>query len=243
METNKSIVRKNRVKWKTLPAGAGRKQVDTLLSLGDNELLDFYNDSIRYWEKERGWEYDKYASQFSARSILEIGSGLGYDGITYSKSAECWTFCDIIPENIQLVRRIARLMDVSNVKYQTIEDFIHHDYGDQYNGFYAHGVLHHVPFEIAKKEVSNIDRYLTRGAKVVLLMYPYERWVLCGKPSFEEFGTMTDGEGTPWAEYYDDQKIKALFGDSYKLESSINWGHQNAEFVNFELIKLGKSDG
>jgi SAM-dependent methyltransferase len=209
METE--ILNSNLVKWKTLPAGEGRRHVEQLLLMEDNDLLNFYNQSIAFWNRERGWEYEKYSKIFSGFSILEIGSGLGYDGMTFSKHAKKWTFCDIIPENIRFIQRISKLLQIKNVEFQILEDVLNHDHGESYDGFYAHGVLHHIPFLMAKKEVENINKYLNPGAKVVLLMYPVERWELCGKPPFEEFGTMTDGEGTPWAEYYDEKKVQDLF--------------------------------
>lgn len=235
---DRDILNSNLVKWETLPAGQRRESVAKLLSIETEDLVAFYQNCIVFWEKERGWEYEKYSEMFSDRSVLEIGSGLGYDGITYSKSVRKWTFCDIIPQNIEFVRRIAGHLDVRNASFQLIEDVIGHDFNELFDGFYAHGVLHHVPFELAQQEVKNIDRFLRSGSKLVLLMYPYERWKICGKPPFEEFGCITDGEGTPWAEYYDETKIQELFGDGYELEDCMKWGHQNAEFVNFELSKI-----
>lgn len=234
---NTCILKMNKHKWKTLPAGGGRQTIDYFMSLNDNELLKIYNKSIAFWKKERGWEYEKYSKLFTGASVLEIGSGLGYDGITFSKKVNKWTFCDIISNNIEFIKRIAHLFKINNVDFQVIEDIFNHDYLGLFDGLYAHGVLHHVPFEIAKKEVANIDQYLKSGARVVLLMYPIERWEICGKPSFSNFGKMTDGEGTPWAEYYDERKIVNLFGPEYVLENTTKWGHESSEFVNFELQK------
>ena len=233
----KDIIGLNLVKWQTLPAGQRRESVGRLLSLESEDLLSFYRDCIVFWEKERGWEYEKYSGTFLGRSVLEIGSGLGYDGITYSKSVQKWTFCDVIPQNLAFVSRITEELGVQNTACQIIEDVAGHDFGEQFDGFYAHGVLHHVPFEIAQQEINNIDRFLRVGSKVVVLMYPYERWEMCGKPSFETFGCMTDGDGTPWAEYYDEEKIQKLFGSGYQLDATIKWGADRKEFVNYELTK------
>lgn len=237
MTVNTDILQSNLKKWEMLPAGNRRESVEKLLSMDSEALLKFYKQCITFWKKERGWEYERYSNLFSGRSVLEIGSGMGYDGVVLSNSAKKWTFCDIIPSNIEFVQRVACLLDVPNISLQLVRDIFAHEYGETFDGFYAHGVLHHVPFEIAKKEVENIDRFLEKGTCVVLLMYPYERWAMCGKPSFERFGCMTDGEGTPWAEYYDERKIQQLFGPNYQLENTQKWGHQNAEFVNFELTK------
>eukprot|EP01022_Parablepharisma_sp_SALTPOND_P031654 TRINITY_DN81129_c0_g1_i1.p1 TRINITY_DN81129_c0_g1~~TRINITY_DN81129_c0_g1_i1.p1 ORF type:complete len:149 (+),score=13.67 TRINITY_DN81129_c0_g1_i1:40-447(+) len=85
--------------------------------------------------------------------------------------------------------------------------------------------------------MENISSHLEKGSKAVFLMYPKERWEQCGKPDFEIFGTMTDGEGTPWAQWYDEEKIMLLTGDEFRLDKTIPWGHNNAEFINFELTK------
>ncbi len=236
MEEN-TILSQNLVKWDMLPAGKQRESVNNLLTLSTEAIFEFYRKCIEFWQKERGWEYERYSELFLGRSVLEIGSGLGYDGITYSKSVRKWTFCDIMPQNLAFIKKVAGHLEVKNIYFQLIEDVFEHDFKDLYDGFYAHGVLHHVPFEVAQKEVRNIDKFLLSGSKVVLLMYPYERWEMCGRPSFEEFGCMTDGEGTPWAEFYDEEKLKSLFGDGFELLNETKWGYRNSEFVNYELIK------
>ena len=117
---------------------------------------------------------------------------LGYDDIIYSKYVSKWTFADIVPINIEFVKRITSLLNIKNVEYQLIEDIYSHNFIEMYDGFYAHGVLHHVPFDTTKKEFTNIGRFLKNNSTLVFLMYPYERWELCGKPDFSEFGCMTD---------------------------------------------------
>ena len=49
---------------------------------------------------------------------------------------------------------------------------------------------------------------------------------------------MTDGPRTPWAEWYDDDKVRALFGARFRLEWSRNLGHQGIEFNWFELTRM-----
>jgi SAM-dependent methyltransferase len=233
-----NIIDENLQKWTTLPAGKKRESVITLTSLSEENLITFYKECANFWESERGWEHKRYSGFFAGKSVLEIGSGLGYDGIVFSQFVKKWTFSDIIRQNIQFIQKISNYYNLTNVDFQIIENIFEHNFKTSFDAFYAHGVLHHVPFEIAKQEVKNIDRFLLKGAKIVVLMYPYERWELCGKPSFEEFGVMTDGPNTPWAEYYDEKKIINLFGPNYNLDNIIKWGHEQKEFVNFELTKI-----
>lgn len=240
MNTTQQVLNANQTKWQTLPAGGTRQHVQSLLKLSDVNLEAAYNDFIPFWEKERGWEYERYTPLFAGHDVLEFGSGLGYDGLIFSKSTTSWTYCDIIKDNLSIVQRITHLHGRSNVYFEHIDNVAGHSFPRSYDGFYAHGVLHHVPFALAQQEVANLNKYLDPGARVVILMYPYERWEMCGKPAFDQFGTMTDGEGTPWAEYYDEEKIQNLFGPDYTLLETIKWGHQHAEFVNFELVKKQK---
>jgi len=73
------------------------------------------------------------------------------------------------------------------------------------------------------------------------LMYPKERWEMCGKPDFTQFGKYTDG-GCPWTEYYDLDKMQRLVGKKYRLTDVSKWGGNAIEFVNFEFIKEAESE-
>lgn len=232
------IQKLNILKWHTLPAGKERRDVRKLLHLDDEELLHAYTEFVQFWEQERGWEYERYAKLFQDRNVLEIGSGLGYDGFRLSMYTRSWTFSDIIKDNLCLVQRICTLKKRSNVYFEYIADIERHCFSQKYDGLYAHGVFHHVPFDVARNEVANISNFLKPGAKVVLLMYPKQRWEECGSPPFNKFGLMTDGENTPWAEWYDEEKVMKLMGPDFKLLNSIYWGNNNSEFVNFEFTKL-----
>lgn len=237
MNDCKDILASNLQKWRRLPAGQGRCNVAELNAMDDAALLESYHQWVGFWREERGWEYERYGSHYEGRTVLEIGSGLGFDALEYSKSAKQWVCADIIDENVKFVRRIAALSGRENIACQHMTDVFSHDFGTMFDGFHAHGVLHHIPFDAAKREVEHIDSFMRSGAVATILMYPYERWEFCGKPEFTEFGCMTDGKNTPWAEWYDDAKIMRLFGEGYELRKSTPWGYKNLEFINFELVK------
>jgi hypothetical protein len=226
-------------KWRSLPVGQGRIGVEKMLRMGDENLTRMYKKCMLASMKSRKWEYDKFSPIISRKQVLEIGGGLGYDGFYYSKFAETWTYADIVPENLELFKRLARLLGVQNVRFQLMEDIFHHNFEDVYNGFYAHGVLHHIPFQYAREEVKNIDRFLEDDTYAVVLMYPKERWVAGGKPDFDRFGAFTDGIDTPWAEYYTEEKIVKLFSDRFTLVESTIWGDKGQDLVTYELVKHG----
>lgn len=100
------IMDRNRFKWCVLPAGKERKNVKELLKLSDSQLLSEYKGFIEFWESERAWEYNTYSQLFQDKDVLEIGSGLGYDGIFYSNYVTTWTYSDIIQENVLFFKKI-----------------------------------------------------------------------------------------------------------------------------------------
>lgn len=240
---NKKFFLENVDRWTTMPAAAGRCDVEKLSSLEDKELLKEYIKFIPFWENERGWEYKKYSKLFENKDVIEVGSGFGYDGIVYSETANSYTYVDINEKQISFLKKIVPLVkrglksEKNNINYEILDDPIEKKFAKNFNAFYSHGVLHHVPLEFAKKEFANFDKFLEVESTVVLLMYPKERWIDCGKPKFEDFGIFTDG-GCPWAEYYDEKKILELVGPNYRLDETIMWGINKREFVNFELTKI-----
>ena len=231
----------NKEKWLTMPAGRRIQNVESLLSLSDVDLYREYMYYTKFWIQERGWEYKKYSKMFINKDVVEVGSGLGFDGMIYQRAAKSWTYVDISEKQIQFLKRINQLFlkkdfDPNKFDYVLLDDPMSQEMPKKFDALFSHGVLHHVPLDFAKKEFSNFNRFLKHDADVVLLMYPKERWEDCGKPSFEDFGRFTDF-GCPWAEYYDSEKILELVGGEFEIVDTIFWGENNREFVNYELIK------
>jgi len=87
--------------------------------------------------------------------------------------------------------------------------------------------------------VKAVSAFLRPGGLFLLLTYPWERYVSSGAKDFHEFGQKTDGERTPWAEWYDDDKIRALFGPGFELRWSKVFGRKgNPDYNWFEVVKL-----
>ena len=49
---------------------------------------------------------------------------------------------------------------------------------------------------------------LKPGGRWMELVYPRERWLREGALPFEEWGRLTDGDRTPWVEWYDIEKVR-----------------------------------
>lgn len=233
-----NIIEKNANRWNILPAGKHRVNIRHLLKLNSFFFKVVYNYFSIKWKSERAWEHERYSILFKGRKVLEVGSGLGFDSLNYTKSTCSYTHAELNTEQLEILKKVHAVFKTSStINFELLDKPFTHVFKNKFNAFYAHGVLHHIPFEDAKKEFENIDKYLEVNSIVVLLMYPKARWIDAGSPPFESFGNSTDG-GCPWAEYYDEDKILKLVGPNYKLKESIYWGRNKSEFVNFELEKV-----
>jgi SAM-dependent methyltransferase len=206
----------SREKWRELPAGGEtmpRTFSSELLALGDSDLLARWQAmaTAAGAAEVRGWFHHLYADTFAGRRVVEVGCGFGFDGIHFLTCGAFWTFSDLVPENLALVRRLVGLLGLSaRADYLLVEN--ERSYAglgnDPFDAVWAIGSLHHVPFDIARTESLDLMRHLRKGGRWIELTYPYERWQREGSLPFAEFGKRTDGERTPWAEWYDLAKMK-----------------------------------
>ncbi len=234
-----SFVDQTRDKWRELPATRqGRVFASDLLRWSDAELL-------AYWERARqetavpevrGWYQELYRERLSGAALADVGPGLGFDGIFFARHGARLTFVDIVEDNLRLLERICRLQDV------TAEFVLAHDLFDillphPVDAIMFVGSIHNAPFEFSRREVASLARHLRPGGLALMLAYPRERYDALGCRSFEEFGRRCDGDRTPWCEWYDDDKVRRLFGPEFTLEWSRNFGQDAIEFNWFELTR------
>lgn len=175
-------------KWSELPAGSDaseRRFSADLMSLSTHELL-------RYWSKEydesaelRSWYRELYAPLFKGKRILEIGSGMGYDGIHFLKQGAHWHFSDIVEGNQALLSRLCSAMGLAPLGFLTIDALSAFDaLSNNFDYVWANGSLIHIPFDLAAEECTSIIRCLKDGGRWIELAYPYERWAREGSPDF-----------------------------------------------------------
>src|SRR5580704_12704231 len=106
-------------------------------------------------------------------------------------------------------RRVATLKGLTQVAFHLIGDdlsFAALPVG--FDAICAFGSIHHVPFDIARREALAALERLKPGGRWMELVYPRERWLREGALPFEEWGRLTDGERTPWVEWHDIEKVR-----------------------------------
>ncbi|MBS0546221.1 MAG: class I SAM-dependent methyltransferase [Proteobacteria bacterium] len=203
-----------REKWREAPRGSdadGRVFSTDLLAMADDAFLAAWQQmAARRYAGEVGWLGPLYFDTFRGKNVAELGPGLGYDGVRFAEHGAHWTFCDIVPDNLAVIRRITTLKGLSDrVHFHLIGDDLSFDaLPRDFDAIWVFGSIHHVPFEIARKEALDLLGHLKPGGRWMELVYPRERWLREGAPPFEQWGKLTDGERTPWAEWHDIEKVR-----------------------------------
>jgi len=204
-----------REKWKEVPTSApegGRVYSADLLKMDDQSLLKYWRglEAAGCTSESRGWYQLLYRQSFKDWKILEVGSGLGFDGTYFLRQGSRWIFADIVEDNLRVIERICRLLGVRDrADFLFIESPASFDsLPCDFDVIWCNGSLINISFNSAREECSHILPHLKRGGRWIELAYPYERWVREGSKPFSEWGKLTDGERTPWVEWYDIDKLK-----------------------------------
>lgn len=225
-----------RNKWQEVPLGQSRAFSRDLVSVSDTELTELLKQHARERDEntETGWYFPVYREALRGKRVLEIGSGIGLDGVTFMKYGANWTFCDISKQNLEFVKRHISVSglnpnDASFFYIDSFDSFLR--LPADYDFIWADGSLLNLPFEDARSECLAIVSRLKAGGRWIELTYPKKRWEREGSLPFSKWGELTDGIGTPWIEWYDTEKLlqrlypakmRPLFTCSY-YNNSFNW--------------------
>ena len=201
-----------RAKWAELPpdSDAGERRFSTdLLTWSDDKLLAYWDEQLRASEDLRGWYRALYAPLLRGKRVLEIGSGMGFDGLYFLQHGAEWQPSDIVADNQRLIQRLAQAKGLQPLGFLHIDSLaafeqLPHDF----DVVWAIGSLIHLPFALAAEECAEIIKHLKPGGRWIELTYPFERWAREGGLPFSEWGKVTDGERTPWVEWYDAEKLR-----------------------------------
>jgi SAM-dependent methyltransferase len=192
-----------RRKWGTIPLADQRERSADLLELGDEELLALWRANRDREERfdSRGWFRTLYADTIPGRRILDVGCGFASDSLTFAERGATVTLVDIVPENLELVARIGRLLgvDVQTHYMDSVESLA--ELPDDFDILMALGSLHNAPAEVMRPEYQELARRLPIGGRWWQLAYPRSRWEREGSLPFDEWAPRVDGPGTPWEEW------------------------------------------
>ena len=186
-----------REKWREVPGGdddAGRHFSTDMLTMPDGEFLALWEaHAAKRVAGSLSWLGSLYRDFFTGRRILELGSGLGLDGLRFTAQGAQWTFADIAADNLKVIERVASLKGLRVKTFLIGNDLSFDALGGQFDAVLASGSMHHVPFEMAREECLSVLRRLKPGGRWIELAYPKERW------SATVASRSTSGERPPMA--------------------------------------------
>jgi len=232
-----------RRKWGTVPAGGGKRlSTQHMLAMSDAELLSTWQgirtrDTTGPLYSHRGWYHDLYRDVLSGKRVADVGSGMGLDGITFAQAGTRMTFVDLVPENLLLIERLCGLLGVADAEFFALSDLADlRSLRGSFDVIWAQGSLHHAPPEFIRDEVQRLLERLPVGGRWIQLAYPKRRWEREGRLPFEQWGEVTDGPGTPWAEWYDIDKLRAALAPA-TFDILLHFNFHNDEFNWFDLVR------
>jgi hypothetical protein len=235
-----------REKWREVPGGDdvdSRVFSDDLIDLPDDQFLARWDAlAARRAAGVVGRMDPLYRDFFKGRHVLELGGGLGFDGMRFAAQGAHWTFADIVPGNLKAIRRAAALKGIAVETHLVGDDLSFDMLPTDYDAIFVIGSIHHVPFDIARKEALNALSRLKVGGRWIELVYPQERWLREGSMPFDTWGTRTDGERTPWVEWHDIEKVRRrLHPAILKTVLDCELASHNFRWIDLEYAGMGRT--
>lgn len=228
-------------KWREVPGGGDqqpRQFSDDLLKVSKHDLLTWWKGQFEAAGEFRRWYWELYGGALSGQRVLEIGSGLGFDAVRLAMHGASVTCCDIAPSNLEIVRRVAEAHGVS-IDTVHIDSLAVFKNVPEVDVVWAIGSIHHMPFAEAREESVAVLERLKPGGRWIELSYPRERWVREGSPVYQQWGKMTDGERTPWVEWYDVEKLKDRLYP-WRLEPILERRFESDTYIWMDCRVLGR---
>jgi SAM-dependent methyltransferase len=229
-----------RTKWHNVLAGDSRLSTDDLLLLPDRELKNLW-ETLREAAttgtafQVRGWYHLLYADVLRGKRILDVGCGLGSDGVTFAQHDAHMTFVDIVESNLAVVERLCKLLGLTNVEFIYMRDIDSlSTLRADYDVVWCQGSLINAPFHVIRAEAQELLKHLKSNGRWIELAYPKARWEREGQLPFDRWGEHTDGPGTPWVEWYDLKKLEAAL-EPAEFEVVLYFEFHNEDFNWFDL--------
>ena len=162
VDTDSELKERVRAFWQAHPCGTKFSDAE----IGTREF--FARIEAHRYAKE--WHIPEAADFAGARGlrVLEIGCGLGTDGVRFAKAGADYTGIDLTDAAIELARK---RFELSGLRGELrVSDAENLDFADEsFDLVYSHGVLHHTP-DIARA-VSEIHRVLKPGGRAIVMLY------------------------------------------------------------------------
>ena len=187
----------------------------------------------------RGWYHTLYSDGMRGKKIMDVGAGFGVDSITFAQHGASLTFVDLVEMNLKVLERLCKIMGLRDVRFELLKDVDSLEPLDRdYDVIMAMGSLHHAPQHVIKPECKALLQHLKVGGRWLQLAYPKARWIREGGRKFSSWGEITDGPGTPWAEWFDLPKLLGML-EPARFDVVLCQEFHNSDFIWFDLLYQG----
>lgn len=161
-ESNASLKERVRAFWQAHPCGVKFASAEP----GTKEFFDVV-EAHRY---EKEWHIPAAANFSSTKGlrVLELGCGLGTDGVQFARAGADYTGVDLTEAAIDLARRNFSQRGLSGT-FQTADAEALAFPDESFDLVYSHGVLHHTPDTV--QAIREVRRVLRPGAQAVVMLY------------------------------------------------------------------------
>lgn len=185
------------------------------------------------------WTVEVYRDFVRGKKLIEVGPGAGIISVQFLREGAQITFMDVAEPNLMLIERVCRLKGIKGASFLPIREFSDPlKVSDDQDAVFALGSLHHTPSEVAKPEFEALASRIKIGGRFIALAYPKERWIREGCKPFNEWGKNTDGERTPWAEWYDADKFLAQLSPySFRTLMAFNLRNGDCNWFDFQRVR------
>jgi ubiquinone/menaquinone biosynthesis C-methylase UbiE len=119
----------------------------------------------------REWHVPTIAKfdSFQGKTVLEIGCGVGTDGIEFAKNGAHYIGVDLTPNSVELSRERFKVFDVPG-RFEVANAEAGLPFADEsIDHVYSFGVIHHSP--APEKIVAQIYRVLKKGGTFTVMLY------------------------------------------------------------------------
>jgi ubiquinone/menaquinone biosynthesis C-methylase UbiE len=131
----------------------------------------YFEDITRKRYQGREWHIPTVArfAAFRGKDVLEIGCGMGTDGLEFARNGARYTGADLTPKGIEMARERFGLFGVpGRFEVANAEECL--PFSDNcFDHVYSFGVIHHSP--VPEKIVREIYRVLKPGGTLTVMLY------------------------------------------------------------------------